>query len=189
MYLWAPFIVQNLKNIFRANLEFRGCVIFGSEMTHLLWTNLFWYKPLLLPSSTYWHFLMCKIFKTILTAAPESWGHTIFESKMVPLPQTIFCWKKLWTLFSYTYWPLLLWKIFKKILTADPELWGCTIFWAINGLFATMRIFFRKPVNNPCSFHSCLSTCQISKSDDDLLKKYWWLKNTEISLAKRHFRL
>ena len=93
MYLWAPFIVQNLKNIFRANLEFRGCVIFGSEMTHLPWTNLFWYKPLLLPSSTYWYFLMCKIFKKILTAAPESWGHTIFESKMVPLPQTTFFWK------------------------------------------------------------------------------------------------
>ena len=90
MYLWAPFIVQNLKNIFRANLEFRGCVIFGSEMTHLPWTHLFWYKPLLLPSSTYWHFSVCKILKKILPAAPESWGHTIFESKMVSLPQTNF---------------------------------------------------------------------------------------------------
>ena len=89
-------------------------------------------------------------------------------------------------IFIYLLPPIIV-KKFKKILTAGPELWGCTIFWAINGLFATMRIFFRKPVNNPCSFHSCLSTCQISKSDDDLLKKYWWLKNTEISLAKRHF--
>ena len=115
MYLWAPFIVQNLKNIFRANLEFRGCVIFGSEMTHLPWTHLFWYKPLLLPSSTYWHFSVCKILKKILPAAPESWGHTIFESKMVSLPQTNFFFgKKLWTLFSYIYWHLLLWKILKN---------------------------------------------------------------------------
>ena len=53
MYLWAPFIVQNLKNIFRANLEFLGCVIFGSDMAHLPWINFFWYKPLLSPSSTY----------------------------------------------------------------------------------------------------------------------------------------
>ena len=43
--------------------------------------------------------------------------------------------------------------------------------------------FFRKPVNEPCFFHSCLSTCQKSKSDINLLVKYWQLKNTEISLA------
>ena len=89
----SPFHWSKFKNIFRANLEFWGCVIFGSEMTNLPWTNLFWYKPLLLPSATYWHFLMCKIFLKNLTAAPESWGHTIFESTMVPLPQTIFLWK------------------------------------------------------------------------------------------------
>ena len=47
--------------------------------------------------------------------------------------------------------------------------------------------FFRKPVNEPCFFHSCLSTCQKSKSDINLLVKYWWLKNTEISLAESHF--
>ena len=49
--------------------------------------------------------------------------------------------------------------------------------------------FFRKPVNEPCFFHSCLSTCQKSKSDINLLVKYWRLKNTEISLAKSHFLL
>ena len=49
--------------------------------------------------------------------------------------------------------------------------------------------FFRKPVNEPCFFHSCLSTCQKSKPDINLLVKYWLLKNTEISLAKSHFWL
>ena len=44
--------------------------------------------------------------------------------------------------------------------------------------------FFRKPVNEPCFFHSCLSTYQKSKSDINLLEKYWRLKNTEISLAE-----
>ena len=105
-----------LKNIFRANSEFRGWVIFGSEMTHLPWTTFFWYRPLLLPSSTYWHFSVCKIFTKIFTATPEPWGHINFESKMVSLPQAGFFWKKIWTLFLYTYWPLLLWKIFKKFL-------------------------------------------------------------------------
>ena len=49
--------------------------------------------------------------------------------------------------------------------------------------------FFRKPVNEPCFFYSCLSTCQKSKSDINLLVKYWWLKNTKISLVERHFWL
>ena len=57
-------------------------------------------------------------------------------------------------------------------------------FWAQNGLFPQMRIFFRKPVNEPCFFHSCLSTCQKSKSDINLLVKYWRLKNTKLSLTE-----
>ena len=48
---------------------------------------------------------------------------------------------------------------------------------------------FRKPVHEPCFFYSCLSACQESKSDIKLLVKYWWLKNTEISLGKSHFCL
>ena len=44
-------------------------------------------------------------------------------------------------------------------------------FWAQNGPFPQMRIYFRQPVNEPCFFHSCLSTCQKSKSDINLLVK------------------
>ena len=46
---------------------------------------------------------------------------------------------------------------FLKITTADPELWGCAIFgpkWP-----TCLDNFFRIPVNQPCSFNSCLSTC------------------------------
>ena len=50
--------------------------------------------------------------------------------------------------------------------------------------------FSGNPVNKSCSFHLCLCTCQKSMSDINLLMKYWQLKNTEISLAKRsHFWL
>ena len=45
-------------------------------------------------------------------------------------------------------------------------------FWAKNIPFAQKRIFFRKPVNEPCSFHSCVSTCEKSKWDINLLTKY-----------------
>ena len=49
--------------------------------------------------------------------------------------------------------------------------------------------FFKEPITEPCFFHSCQSTCQKSKSDINLLVKRWWLKNTEILLAKNHWEL
>ena len=58
-------------------------------------------------------------------------------------------------------------------------------FWAQNGLFSQMIFFFsRKPVNEPCFFHSYLSRCQKSTSDNNLFLEFWQIKNTEISLAK-----
>ena len=48
IYLLAPFIVQNLKNILKTDPEFWGCAIFGPKMARLSWIELFWYKPLLL---------------------------------------------------------------------------------------------------------------------------------------------
>ena len=53
-------------------------------------------------------------------------------------------------------------------------------FWAQSGPFPQMGIFFRKPVCEPCFFHSCLSAYQKPKSDINLLVKYYQLKNTEI---------
>ena len=76
----------------------------------------------------------------------------------------------------------------KKILPPNPELWGCAIFGPKMTYFPKWE-FFRKPVNELCVFHSCLSTGQILKSDINLLVKYWWLKNTEISLVESRFCL
>ena len=56
-------------------------------------------------------------------------------------------------------------------------------------IYLKQIFFLRKPVNEPYYFYSCLSTCQKSKSDINLLVKYWWFKNTEISLAESHFCL
>ena len=52
-------------------------------------------------------------------------------------------------------------------------------FWAQNDPFPQTIIFFRKPINEPCFFHSYLSTHKKSKSDINLLVKYYRLKNTE----------
>ena len=76
-------------------------------------------------------------------------------------------------------------KIFQQIQSyKDVQLLGPK--WLIS---SNENFFLRKPVNKPCFFHSCLSTCQKSKSDINLLVKYWRLKNTEISLAKSNFWL
>ena len=143
-------------------------------------------QTILLLSSTYWPFSLCKILK-ILTADPELWGWAIFGPKMVHLPQTVFFWKIINITLIYLLAPFIV-QNFKKILPADPELWGCAIFGPKMTHFPEWEIF-RKPVNEPCFFQSCLSTCQKSKSDVNLLVKYWWLKNTEFSLVESHFWL
>ena len=114
--------------------------------------------------------------------------------------------------------PFILQNFYKKNVRVDLELWGCARFlgpkqpicpeqkltmksyngsrimamhhfWTQSGPFTSNNFFFRKPVNHPYVFYSCLSTWQKSKSDINLLVKYWWLKNTEISLAESHFCL
>ena len=86
-------------------------------------------------------------------------------------PKQEFFKKKLLTLFSSTYWPLSSWKISKKFLQRIQSYENVPFLgpkWPI----CPNNNFFRKPSNKPCSFHSCLSTCQKSKSDSNLLMKY-----------------
>ena len=91
--------------------------------------------------------------------------------------------KSFWKIINITLTHLLdpfIVQNFKKILPVDPDpLWP----------ISQMRILFRKLVNEPCFFHSWLSTFQKSKSNIYLLVKYWRLKNTEISLTEKNFWL
>ena len=119
-------------------------------------------------------------FKKFLTADPELWQCTIFVPKMVHLPQTIFFWENY---YYHSHLPIspFHWAKFKNNSSRRSRVMRMCNFWAQNGPFPQMRFF--------CFFYSCLSTCQKSKSDINLLVKYWWLKNTEISLAESHFCL
>ena len=115
-------------------------------------------------------------------------GSKKFNPKWPICPKQIFFWKKLLRSFSSAYRLLSLCKILKRFLQRiqsyeDAPFLGPK--WPIR----SNENFFRKPVNKNCSFHSCLSACQKSKSDINLLVKYWQLKNTEISLAESHFWL
>ena len=76
----------------------------------------------------------------------------------------------------------------KKNYSSGSRVMRMHHFWAQNGPFVQMRIFSENLLMSRF-FHSCLSTCQKSKSDNNHLVKFWQLKNTEISLAKRHFLL
>ena len=158
-------------------------------MAHLSWTKFFWYKPLLLLSSTYWPFSLCKIQKKFLQRIQSYEDEPFVGPKWSIGPKHFFFLKKLLISISSTYWPLSWCKIFKKFLpriqsSEDAPFLGQK--WLI---CPNENFFFRKPVNKPCSFHSCLPTCQKSKSDINLLMKYWRLKNTEISLTESHFCL
>ena len=79
--------------------------------------------------------------------------------------------KKLLISFSSTYWPLLLCKIPNKFFQPIQS-YEDVPFLGPKWPTCQNENFFRKPVNRPCSFHLCLSKCQKSKSDINLLIKY-----------------
>ena len=106
--------------------------------------------------------------RKFLTADPELWGCAILGPKMVHLPQTkFFLEKKLNIIFIYLLTPSKCTKFLKNSYSGSRVMRMCH-FGGQNGPIAQMRIFFRKSVYEPCSFHSCLSTYQKSKSDINL---------------------
>ena len=114
-----------------------------------------------------------------------SWSRVMRISHFPFALKFFFCYKPI-LLLSSIYWPFALCKILRFLqqnqCSEDAPFLGPK--WPIY----PNDIFFAK-LNKPWSFHSCLSTSQKSKSDFNLLMKYWRLKNTEIILGKSHFWL
>ena len=132
--------------------------------------KFFWYKPVLLLSSTCQPFSLWKIYKKVLQRIQSYEDVPFLGPKWSICPKQFF-FGKLLISFSSTYQPLSLCKILKKFFQRiqsyeDVQFLGPK--WPIS----PNENFFRKPVNEPCFFHSCLSTCQKSKSDINLLVKY-----------------
>ena len=128
----------------------------------------------------------CPKFKKILTADPELWRCTIFGPKMVHLLRIIF-WEIITIILIYLLAPFIMQnfkRFFQQIRSYKDVQFLCP-----KRPVSSNKNFFRKPVHESCFFYSCLSTCQKSKSDINLLVKYWWFKNTEILLAESHFSL
>ena len=73
---------------------------------------------------------------------------------------------------SYIIFIYLLAPFIKQNFYSGSRIMRMLHFLGQNGRFAQRRFFFRKLINKPCSFHSCLSTCQKSKSDINQLMRY-----------------
>ena len=58
-----PFHCPKFKKLLQPIQNYEDVPFSGPKMAHLSWTKFFWYKPLLLLSSTYWPFSLCKILK------------------------------------------------------------------------------------------------------------------------------
>ena len=139
MYLLAPFILQNFKNILRADPELPGCAIFRPKMALLSSTKNFWYKTLLLLSSTYWPFSLCKIFlKKSYSGTRVMMRH--FRALNGPFtPNNIFFGKLLKSI-SSNYQPLSLCKILTNS-SCGSRVMRMRNFWAQYGTFPQMKIF------------------------------------------------
>ena len=61
IYLSAPFILQKKLKILKAKPDLWGRAIFGPKRPQFVLVKSCWYKPLLLLSSTYWHFSLGKV--------------------------------------------------------------------------------------------------------------------------------
>ena len=119
--------------------------------------------------------------RSTVMAVPHFW------TQYGPLIPNNFFWKII-IILIYVLAPFIMQNLKKKIIQRiqsyeDVQCLGRK--WPIT----RNENFFREPDNEPCFFHSCLYTCQKLKSDVNLLVKYCWLKNTEISLAESHFCL
>ena len=168
MFLLAPFILQNLKKTFRADQSYED-VSFSSPKwpiypeQNFFGTNHYYYFHLPIGP------LHCATFKKIFTADLQLRGCAIFGAKMVHLPQFFFG-KKINIIFIYLLAPFIV-QNFKNFLHRIQS-YEDVPFWDPKWSTCPNENFFRKPVNRPCSFHSCVSECKKSKSDINLLMKY-----------------
>ena len=126
MYLLALLFCKIWKKILRINQEFWGCAIFRPKIAHFSWKFFFWYKPLLLLSSTYWPFYLCKILKNSYSRSRVMRMHHFWTQNGPFAPNNFFL-KIINIVLIYWLAPFIVQK-FKRILLVGPELWGCTIF-------------------------------------------------------------
>ena len=116
----------------------RISTIVGIKMAHLSWTKIFWYKPLLLLSFTYWPFSLCKIYKNSYSGSRITMMHHFWAQNGPFALKNFF--GKLLRSFSSTFSTFHCAK-FKKDSSSRSRIMRMCNFWAQNGPFPQMRIF------------------------------------------------
>ena len=132
--------------------------------------NFFLQKQLIKFSCTYWSLSFCKILKKFLGPI-QNYEDVPFSGPKKPIcHKQFFLVQTIIITFIYLLALFIVQNLKKFFLWIqsyeDVQFLGPK--WPIS----PNENFFRKPVNEPCFFHSCLSICQKSKSDINLLVKY-----------------
>ena len=122
MYLLARFILQSLKKLLEPIQSYEDVPFSGPKWHNLSWTKFLWYKPLILLSSTYWPFSLCKILKNSYDRSRVTRMCHFWAQNGPFAPNKIF-----WKTINITPTPFIV-QNFKKILLADQEVRGCAIF-------------------------------------------------------------
>ena len=104
-------------------------------------------------------------------------------------PKQTFFWKIINIILIYLPIIPFNWAKLKKNLPVDPELWGCAIFGPRMAHFPKWELFSENLLMSLVSFIHAYLQAKNQSLNINLLVKYWWLKNTEISLAQSHFWL
>ena len=106
---------------------------------------------------------------------------------MIHLPDKNFFWKKQY-FFHLPIDPFHCAKLKKKKILEPIQSYEDMPFLDPKWSICPNKNFFGNSAHESFSFHSCLSKFQTPESEINLLIKYWWLKNTEISLSESCFR-
>ena len=132
--------------------------------------NFFLEKQLIKFSCTYWPLSFCKILKKFLGPI-QSYEDVPFSGPKWPIcPEQTFFGINHYYYFHLPIEPFHCAK-FKQNSSSGSRVMMRN-FWGPKWLISPNENFFRKTVNEPCFFHSCLSTFQKSKLDINLLVKY-----------------
>ena len=137
---------------------------------HLSWTKFFWYKLLLLLSSSYWPFSLCKIKKNCYNGSRVMRMHHFWAQNGTICPTQIFFLKIINIILIYLLLPFIV-QNFKKILPADPELWELAIFGPKMAHFPIWA--FKKKKNLLMSLVSLICVYLYSTNESQILICYW----------------
>ena len=141
MYLSDPFILQNVKKA----PQLWECAIFGPKMAHLSWTKFFWCKSLLLLSSTYWPFSLCKILKNSYSRSRVMSMHHFWAHNDPFAPNKFFFSKIINIILIYLLAPFIV-QNFKKFFQQIQSYENARFLGPKWPIFLNEN-FFRTPVN------------------------------------------